>query len=173
MSGPPLIGLDSRLTPPPPLTSFTGCRSRIMASFRSLLSLRQTDRTTLTFVSCIFLLKQFLPSLFRGNVLTDESRSEQAEKLRPRSCRSHKCNAIRYLSPNLCHPRNPWLAITCRFPRQFEFEMCFRSIRPRRLPLFDQVIAWLGKSRLTFWNVLVKLPAVESEIDCKLQSNSR
>jgi hypothetical protein len=58
-------------------------------------------------------------------------------------------------------------------PGQFEFKMRFRSPWLQHLPFFGQVIAWLGKSRLTFWNVLVKLPAVESEIDCKLQSNSR
>ena len=53
-----MVGLDSSLTPPPPLTSFLGCRSRMMASFRSFFSRRQTDRTTLTFGSGVFLLKQ-------------------------------------------------------------------------------------------------------------------
>src|SRR4030095_11110300 len=64
-----MVGLDSPLKPPPPLTSFLGCRSRIMASLRSFLSRRQTDRTTLTFGSCVFLLKQAPPNLSRGNVL--------------------------------------------------------------------------------------------------------
>jgi hypothetical protein len=54
-------GLDSLVVPPPPLTSFLGCRSRIMASFISSLSRRQTDRTTLTCGSGVFLLKQFSP----------------------------------------------------------------------------------------------------------------
>src|SRR5262245_8978237 len=52
------FGLDSALALPPPLTSFLGCRSRTMASFRSFLSRRQTDRITLTFGSGVFLLKQ-------------------------------------------------------------------------------------------------------------------
>jgi hypothetical protein len=57
MPVPPVVGLDSPL-PPPPLTSFLGCRSRMMASLRSFFSRRQTDRTTLTFGSGVFLLKQ-------------------------------------------------------------------------------------------------------------------
>src|ERR1041384_892534 len=57
MPVPPVVGLDS-LLPPPPLTSFLGCRSRMMASFRSFLRRRQTHRTTLTFGSGVFLLKQ-------------------------------------------------------------------------------------------------------------------
>src|SRR5262245_56215090 len=58
MPAPPVFGLDSPLAPPPPLTSFLGWRSRMMASFRSFFSRRQTDRTTLTFGSGVFLLKQ-------------------------------------------------------------------------------------------------------------------
>jgi hypothetical protein len=70
---PPVVGLDSPLTSPPPLTSFTGCRSRIMASLTSFLSRRQTDRTTLTFGSCVFLLKQ-LPPIISWQGFSDEFR---------------------------------------------------------------------------------------------------
>jgi hypothetical protein len=43
---PPVPGLDLSVTPPPPFTSFFGCRSRTMASLMSFLSRRQTDRIT-------------------------------------------------------------------------------------------------------------------------------
>jgi hypothetical protein len=53
----PVVGLDSPVTPPPPLTSFTGFRSRIMASFMSFLTRRQADRTILMFGICVFMFK--------------------------------------------------------------------------------------------------------------------
>ena len=65
----PVVGLDPRFTSLPPLTSFLGWRSRIMASFMSFLSRRQTDRTTLTLGSCVFLLKQTFPQFMVANVL--------------------------------------------------------------------------------------------------------
>src|SRR5215475_8419427 len=48
-----------------------------MASFRSLLSRRQTDRTTLTFGSCVFLFNHFPPGLFRGNLLATSPRKSK------------------------------------------------------------------------------------------------
>ena len=45
---PPAVGSDLPATPLPPLTSFTGCRSRILA----FLSRRQTECTTLIFGVC-------------------------------------------------------------------------------------------------------------------------
>src|SRR5207302_8152533 len=90
------VGLDSPLTPPPPLTSFTGLRSRIMASFRFFLSRRQTDSTTWMFGSCLFMFKR--PSqLLRGNLFSDESGGEQAEKF------SHA--ALQRLRPDLIADR--------------------------------------------------------------------
>jgi len=65
----PVVGLDSPVTPPPPLTSFTGFRSRIMASFMSFLTRRQADRTILMFGMCFFMFK-WPPQLFRSSVLT-------------------------------------------------------------------------------------------------------
>ena len=41
----------------PPLTSFTGFRSRIMASFMSCLTRRQADRTLLIFGICVFMFR--------------------------------------------------------------------------------------------------------------------
>ncbi len=75
-----MVDLDLPSTPPPPLTSFTGFRSRIMASFMSFLTRRQADRTTSMFGICFFMLKP-PPQLFRSNVLATSSRREQAEKL--------------------------------------------------------------------------------------------
>src|SRR6266513_4091625 len=49
---PPVMGLDLLVTPPPPLTSFTGCRSRTLMSL-SFLIRRQTDRITLIFWACV------------------------------------------------------------------------------------------------------------------------
>jgi hypothetical protein len=87
---PPLVGLDSPLTPPPPLTSFTGCRSRIMASLTSFLSRRQTDWTTLTFGSCVFMLKQPSPNLFRGNLLaTSPGESKLKNSLHATASNNH------------------------------------------------------------------------------------
>jgi hypothetical protein len=51
----------------------------MMASFRSFLSRRQTDRTTLTFDPCVFSLKQ-LPQFIPRQPFTDKSPREQAEK---------------------------------------------------------------------------------------------
>src|SRR5215831_2787446 len=97
MPVPPVVGLDSFL-PPPPLTSFLGCRSRIMASCRPFLSRRQTDRTTLTCGSGVFLLKQ-LPQFiwwqpFYGGVLLKASR-----KVSRRSLTFHKPTTSRHLTP--------------------------------------------------------------------------
>src|SRR5436189_6166366 len=75
----PVVGLDSPVTLPPPLTSFTGFRSRIMASFMSFLTRRQADRTTLMFGICVFMLKR-PPQLFRSNVLAT-SPGERTPKL--------------------------------------------------------------------------------------------
>ena len=87
---PPVVGLDSPLIPPPPLTSFTGCRSRIMASLISFLRRRQTDRTTLMFGFRVFLLKQSSPNLFRGNVLaTSPSGSKQKNSLHAVASNNH------------------------------------------------------------------------------------
>src|SRR5215467_2484432 len=69
MPAPPVFGLDSPLAPPPPLTSFLGCRSRMIASFRPFLSRRQTDRTTLTFGSSVSLFKQVFPQFMVANVV--------------------------------------------------------------------------------------------------------
>jgi hypothetical protein len=71
---PPVVGLDSPLTPPPPLTSFTGFRSRIMASFIFFLSRRQADWTTLTFGSCVFMLERPPPDLSSRQRCSHESR---------------------------------------------------------------------------------------------------
>src|SRR6266550_3944769 len=76
----PVVGLDSPVTPPPPLTSFTGFRSRIMASFMSFLTRRQADRTTLIFGICVFILKR-PPQLFRSNVL-----AMSPGESKPKSC---------------------------------------------------------------------------------------
>jgi hypothetical protein len=56
-----VVGLDSALIPLPPLTSFTGCRSRIMASLIFFLSRRQRDRTSLAFRSFVLMRKQLFP----------------------------------------------------------------------------------------------------------------
>src|SRR5882724_9064259 len=77
---PPLVDLDLPSTPPPPLTSFTGFRSRIMASFMSFLIRRQADRTTSMFGICVFMLKQ-PPQLFRRNVL-----ATSPDESKPKSC---------------------------------------------------------------------------------------
>src|SRR5215471_18627071 len=54
----------------------------MMASFKSFLSRRHTDRTMLTFVSSVFLLKQRLPPrIISRQRFSNESRPEQAEKL--------------------------------------------------------------------------------------------
>ena len=76
----------------------------MMASFRSFLSRRQTDRTTLTFGSGVFLLKQF-PQFFGGNLSTEESWGKQAEKLSCRLRRSRKRIANWDLTRD--HPHNP------------------------------------------------------------------
>jgi hypothetical protein len=70
---PPVVDLDSPLRPPPPLTSFTGRRSRIMASLISFLSRRQMDRITLMFDSRVFLLKQ-PPQFISWQRFSDASR---------------------------------------------------------------------------------------------------
>jgi len=62
------------------LTSFTGFRSRIMASFMSFLTRRQADRTTSMFGICVFMLKP-PPQLFCRNVLA----TNPAES-KPKSC---------------------------------------------------------------------------------------
>src|SRR5262249_60548102 len=67
-SCPPGVCLDLLARLPPPLMSFTGFRSRIMSSFMSLLTRRQTDRTTLMFGIWPFIPKPLSPS-FRSNVL--------------------------------------------------------------------------------------------------------
>src|SRR5215467_10444037 len=69
MPSPPVFGFDSPLAPPPPLTSFLGWRSRMMASFRPFLSRRQTDLTTLTFGSSVSLFKQVFPQFVVANVV--------------------------------------------------------------------------------------------------------
>jgi len=51
----PVMRLDSPGTPPPPLTSFTGCRSPTL--MRSCLTRRQVDWITMTFGLCMFTLK--------------------------------------------------------------------------------------------------------------------
>jgi hypothetical protein len=60
---PPVVDLDLPLAPPPPLTSFNGSRSRIMASFMSFLTRRQADRTTSMFGIRFFMFKP-LPDYF-------------------------------------------------------------------------------------------------------------
>src|SRR4030095_15512893 len=45
------MGLDLPVTPPPPLTSFTGCKSRTLMS--AFLIRRQTDRITLILWACV------------------------------------------------------------------------------------------------------------------------
>ena len=74
-----VLGLDSPVTPPP-LTSSTGFRSRIMASLMFFLTRRQADRTILMFGICVFMFKR-PPQLFCSQRFSDESRREQAEKL--------------------------------------------------------------------------------------------
>src|SRR4029453_15970170 len=74
------MGLDLPATPPPPLTSFTGFRSRIMASFMSSLTRRQADRTILMFGICVFMFK-WPPPIISQQRFRDESGREQAEKL--------------------------------------------------------------------------------------------
>jgi hypothetical protein len=70
------VGLDSPATRLPPLTSFTGFRSRIMASLMSFLTRRQADRTIFMFGICLFILNG-LPKLSRSDVLaTTPSRSK-------------------------------------------------------------------------------------------------
>ncbi len=76
----PLVDLDLPSKPPPPLTSFTGFRSRIMASFMSFLTRRQADRTTSMFGICVFMLKPPL-QLFRRNVL-----ATSPGESKPKSC---------------------------------------------------------------------------------------
>src|SRR5262249_4499917 len=73
-------GLDLPTIPPPPLASFTGFRSRIMASFIPLLTRRQADRTTLMFGICAFILQPPSP-LFRSNVFSGEPQLRASEKL--------------------------------------------------------------------------------------------
>src|SRR5947208_12241449 len=75
----PVVGLDSPVTLPPPLTSFTGFRSRIMASFMSFLTRRQADRTLLMFGICVFIFR-WPPNYFVATVLATSPRREQAEK---------------------------------------------------------------------------------------------
>src|SRR5260370_38098262 len=61
------MGLDLPVTPPPPLTSFTGCRSRTLMSF---LTRRQTDRITLIFLGCASMPNYFV-AMFALGSLTD------------------------------------------------------------------------------------------------------
>ena len=63
-----MVVLDSPATRLPPLTSFTGFKSRIMASFMSFLIRRQADRTILMFGICL-IISNDLPKLFRSDVL--------------------------------------------------------------------------------------------------------
>ena len=61
-----------------------------MASLTSFLSRRQTDRTTLTFGSCVFMLKQPSPNLFRGNVLaTSPGESKLKNSLHATASNNH------------------------------------------------------------------------------------
>jgi len=100
---PPLVDLDLPSKPPPPLTSFTGFRSRIMASFMSFLTRRQADRTTSMFGICVFMLKP-PPQLFRRNLL---ARSPGESK--PKSCLIACVKAARIINRPLpsvrSHPR--------------------------------------------------------------------
>src|SRR5437773_12270889 len=57
------MGLDLPVTPPPPLTSFTGCRSRTLMSF---LIRRQADRITLIFWSCFSIANYFVATFAFG-----------------------------------------------------------------------------------------------------------
>src|SRR6266478_848795 len=57
------MGLDLPVTPPPPLTSFTGCRSRTLMSF---LIRRQTDRITLIFGGCVSMPNYFVATFAFG-----------------------------------------------------------------------------------------------------------
>ena len=73
----PVVDLDSLLTPPPPLTSVSGFRSR--TSILPFLTRRQTDRTTLIFGICFFMrnLRKMLPRSY-------------CIALRQRSTKSHR-----------------------------------------------------------------------------------
>ncbi len=75
---PPVVDLDLPAVAPPPLMSFTGFRSRIMASFISFLTRCQADRTTLMFGICAFMPEPALPNSFRRQRFSDESQREQA-----------------------------------------------------------------------------------------------
>src|SRR6267154_1214700 len=57
------MGLDLPVTPPPPLTSFTGCRSRTLMSF---LIRRQADRITLIFWACLSMPNYFVATFAFG-----------------------------------------------------------------------------------------------------------
>ena len=75
-----MVDLDLPSKPQPPLTSFAGFRSRIMAAFMSFLTRRHADRTTSMFGICVFMLKQ-PAELFRRNV----SATSPGES-KPKSC---------------------------------------------------------------------------------------
>src|SRR4029077_12462837 len=74
------MDLDLPSKPPPPLTSFIGFRSRIMASFMSFLTRRQADRTTSLVWICVFMLTP-PPHSFRRNVL-----ATSPDERKPKSC---------------------------------------------------------------------------------------
>src|SRR5437660_4231787 len=63
MPVPPVMGVKLPVTPPPPLTSFTGCRSRTLMSF---LIRRQTDRITLIFGGCVSMPNYFVATFAFG-----------------------------------------------------------------------------------------------------------
>src|SRR6266446_4367300 len=65
---PPVMGLDLPVTPPPPLTSLTGCRSRTLMS--AFLIRRQADRITLILWACVSIANYFVAT-FAFGWLTD------------------------------------------------------------------------------------------------------
>src|SRR5207247_8815331 len=60
---PRVMGLDSPVTPLPPLTSFTGCRSRTLISF---LIRRQTDWIKLIFLGFVSMPNYFVATFALG-----------------------------------------------------------------------------------------------------------
>src|SRR5262249_3777332 len=82
----PLVSLVSSrgdfkfaVTRPPPLTSLTGFKSRIMASLMSFLTRRQADRTILMFGIC-FIFK-LSPPIVRRNLLAGSPSESKPKKV--------------------------------------------------------------------------------------------
>src|SRR5437762_5763938 len=105
-----VVGLDSPVTLPPPWMSFTGFRSRIMASFMSFLTRRQADRTILMFGICVFMFNG-LSQLFPSNVLATSLGGSKPENclLACVTWSKQLQPQFKYCAHDQCKSPNPWV----------------------------------------------------------------